>query len=123
MLASHLDLLAHHVNTLNLFLSSPQTELDGKLKPIKVKVTLSIANYKPGSRTALLLLGQINAILEANLIANGPSLAPPENLKKQHKAVELSMKQQLHVLDMSPDVQADHGLSFPSGQSFILRQC
>ncbi|KAG5732019.1 hypothetical protein E4T56_gene18248 [Termitomyces sp. T112] len=101
MLASHLDLLTHCFNTLNLFLSSPQSELDSKLKPKKVKITPSVANYKPGGETTLLLLGQIDTILEAHPATSGHSLAPLEILKKQCNTVELAAEQQLHLLDMT----------------------
>ncbi|KNZ78289.1 hypothetical protein J132_01068 [Termitomyces sp. J132] len=101
MLASHLDLLTHCFNTLNLFLSSPQFELDSKSKPKKVKITPFVANYKPGSKTALLPLGQIDALLEAHPVINGHSLAPLEDLKKQRDMVELAAEQQLHLLDMT----------------------
>ncbi|KNZ72550.1 hypothetical protein J132_02708 [Termitomyces sp. J132] len=101
MLASHLDLLAHCFDTLNLFLSSPQSKLDSKSKPKKVKITPSVANYKPGRETALLLLGQINALLEAHLVIDSHSLAPLEDLKKQCNTVELVAEQQLHLLDMT----------------------
>ncbi|KAG5732275.1 hypothetical protein E4T56_gene11387 [Termitomyces sp. T112] len=99
MLASHLDLLAHCFDTLNLYLSSPQSELDSKSKPKKVKITPSVTNYKSGSETALLLLGQIDALLEAHPVINGHSSAPLKDLKKQHNAVELAVEQQLHLLD------------------------
>ncbi|KAG5735689.1 hypothetical protein E4T56_gene13163 [Termitomyces sp. T112] len=72
-----------------------------KPKPKKVKVTPSVANYKSGDKTALLLLGQIDAILEANSVVNGHSLSPCKNLKKQCEAVELAAEQQLHLLDVS----------------------
>ncbi|KAG5349208.1 hypothetical protein C0989_005252 [Termitomyces sp. Mn162] len=77
------------------------TKLNGKSKPNKVKVTPSVANYKSGGKTALLLLGQIDAILKANPIVNGHSLAPLKHLKKQHEVVELAAEQQLHLLDVS----------------------
>ncbi|KNZ78486.1 hypothetical protein J132_00666 [Termitomyces sp. J132] len=99
MLASHLDLLAHRFDTLNLYLSSFQSELDSKSKPKKVKITPSVANYKPGSKTTLLLLGQINALLEAHPVVNSHSSAPLEDLKKQCDTVELAVEQQLHLLD------------------------
>ncbi|KAG5334838.1 hypothetical protein C0989_002867 [Termitomyces sp. Mn162] len=60
-----------------------------------------LANYKPGGKTALLLLGQINALLEAHPVINGHSSAPLEDLKKQHDMVELAAEQQLHLLDMT----------------------
>ncbi|KNZ78908.1 hypothetical protein J132_08133 [Termitomyces sp. J132] len=99
--ASRLDLLAHHFDTLNLYLSSPQSELDGKSKPKKVKITPSVANYKPGGKTTLLLLGQINAFLEAHPVIDGHSSAPLKDLKKQCDMVELAAEQQLHLLDMT----------------------
>ncbi|KNZ75835.1 hypothetical protein J132_01584 [Termitomyces sp. J132] len=99
MLASHLDLLAHRFDTLNLFLSSPQSELDGKPKPKKVKITPSVANYKLGGETALYLLGQVDALLEAHPVIDGHNLAPLKDLKKQRNAVELAAEQQLHLLD------------------------
>ncbi|KAG5729990.1 hypothetical protein E4T56_gene20178 [Termitomyces sp. T112] len=118
MLASHLDLLAHCFDTLNLYLSSPQSKLDGKSKPKKVKITplsvclshpfflsgsfillIALANYKPGSKTTLLLLGQIDALLEAHPVINSHSSAPLEDLKKQCDVVELVAEQQLHLLD------------------------
>ncbi|KAG5331507.1 hypothetical protein C0989_008040 [Termitomyces sp. Mn162] len=77
------------------------SKLDGKSKPKKVKITPSVTNYKPGSKTTLLLLGQINALLEAHPVINGHSLAPLEDLKKQHDVVELAAEQQLHLLDMT----------------------
>ncbi|KNZ79999.1 hypothetical protein J132_08229 [Termitomyces sp. J132] len=96
------------------------SELDSKLKPKKVKITpsvgsstpsllsfltlillIALANYKPGGKTALLLLGQINALLEAHPVINGHSSAPLEDLKKQHDMVELAAEQQLHLLDMT----------------------
>ncbi|KAG5348645.1 hypothetical protein C0989_009256 [Termitomyces sp. Mn162] len=98
-LASRLDLLAHRFDTLNLFLSSPQSELDGKPKPKKVKITPSVANYKPGGETALYLLGQVDALLEAHPVIDGHNSAPLEDLKKQRDAVELAAEQQLHLLD------------------------
>ncbi|KNZ76924.1 hypothetical protein J132_10871 [Termitomyces sp. J132] len=101
MLASHLDLLAHCFDTRNLYLSSPQSELDSKSKPKKVKITPSVTNYKSGSETALLLLGQIDALLEAHPVINSHSSAPLKDLKKQHNAVELAAEQQLHLLDMT----------------------
>ncbi|KAG5333123.1 hypothetical protein C0989_006270 [Termitomyces sp. Mn162] len=60
-----------------------------------------LANYKPGSKTALLPLGQIDALLEAHPVINGHSLAPLEDLKKQRDMVELAAEQQLHLLDMT----------------------
>ncbi|KNZ82285.1 hypothetical protein J132_03801 [Termitomyces sp. J132] len=99
MLASRLDLLAHRFDTLNLFLSSPQSELDGKPKLKKVKITTSVANYKPGGETALYLLGQVDALLEAHPVIDGHNSAPLEDLKKQRDAVELAAEQQLHLLD------------------------
>ncbi|KAG5348128.1 hypothetical protein C0989_010976, partial [Termitomyces sp. Mn162] len=61
----------------------------------------SVANYKLGSKTALLLLGQIVATLEAVSLADGNESIPHEDLKKQHKAMELAAQQQLHLLDLS----------------------
>ncbi|KNZ81077.1 hypothetical protein J132_03067 [Termitomyces sp. J132] len=95
------------------------TELDGKHKPKKVKVTPSVstfalplifltlclssslANYKLGSKTALLLLGQVDATLEAISLTNGNESIPHKDLKKQCKAMELTAQQQLHLLDLS----------------------
>ncbi|KAG5728150.1 hypothetical protein E4T56_gene19294 [Termitomyces sp. T112] len=71
------------------------------LKPKKATVIPLVANYKSGGKTALLLLGQINAILEANPVVDGYSLPLHENLKKQCKAVELAVKQQIYLLDVS----------------------
>ncbi|KAG5332706.1 hypothetical protein C0989_006659 [Termitomyces sp. Mn162] len=65
----------------------------------KVKITPSIANYKPGGKTTLLLLGQINALLKAYPVIDGHSLAPLKDLKKQCDMVELAAEQQLHLLD------------------------
>ncbi|KNZ76513.1 hypothetical protein J132_10221 [Termitomyces sp. J132] len=77
------------------------TELDGKHKPKKIKVTLLVANYKSGSETALLLLGQVDATLKAVSLADGDESVPHEDLKKQCRAVELAAQQQLHLLDLS----------------------
>ncbi|KAG5735091.1 hypothetical protein E4T56_gene20477 [Termitomyces sp. T112] len=101
MLASRLDLLAHRFDTLSLFLSSSQSEPDGKPKPKKVKVIPSAANYKTGSEATLLLLGQVDAILETISLADGDVAIPREDLKKQREAVELAAQQQLHLLDLS----------------------
>ncbi|KNZ72142.1 hypothetical protein J132_04423 [Termitomyces sp. J132] len=60
-----------------------------------------LANYKLGSRAALLLLGQVDATLEAGSLANGNEPVPHEDLKKQHEAVELAAQQQLHLLNFS----------------------
>ncbi|KNZ77858.1 hypothetical protein J132_03367 [Termitomyces sp. J132] len=57
------------------------------------------SNYKPGSKTTLLLLGQIDALLEAHPVINSHSSAPFEDLKKQCDVVELVAEQQLHLLD------------------------
>ncbi|KAG5331323.1 hypothetical protein C0989_008189, partial [Termitomyces sp. Mn162] len=94
------------------------SKLDGKSKPKKVKITplsvclshpfflsgsfillIALANYKPGSKTTLLLLGQIDALLEAHPVINSHSSAPLEDLKKQCDVVELVAEQQLHLLD------------------------
>ncbi|KAG5715678.1 hypothetical protein E4T56_gene470 [Termitomyces sp. T112] len=101
MLASRLDLLAHCFDTLSLFLSSSQSEPDGKPKPKKVKVIPLATNYKTGSEATLLLLGQVNAVLETISLANGDVAIPCEDLKKQHEAVKLAVQQQLHLLDLS----------------------
>ncbi|KAG5717662.1 hypothetical protein E4T56_gene18049 [Termitomyces sp. T112] len=58
------------------------TELDGKHKPKKVKVTPLVANYKSGSKTALLLLGQVNATLKAVSLTNGDESIPHEDTYK-----------------------------------------
>ncbi|KAG5330995.1 hypothetical protein C0989_008446 [Termitomyces sp. Mn162] len=76
-------------------------ELDGKHKPKKVKVTPSVANYKLGSKTALLLLGQVDATLKAVSLADGDEFIPHKDLKKQREAVELAAQQQLHLLNLS----------------------
>ncbi|KAG5333489.1 hypothetical protein C0989_005677, partial [Termitomyces sp. Mn162] len=77
------------------------TELNSKHKPKKVKVTPSVANYKSGSETALLLLGQVDATLKAVSLANGNESVPHKDLKKQHEAMKLAAQQQLHLLDLS----------------------
>ncbi|KNZ76298.1 hypothetical protein J132_10576 [Termitomyces sp. J132] len=95
------------------------TEIDGKHKLKKVKVTPSVgllflvfllqsfclpsslANYKSGSKTALLLLGQVDAPLEVISLADGNEPVPHKDLKKQCEAVELAAQQQLHLLDLS----------------------
>ncbi|KAG5726601.1 hypothetical protein E4T56_gene5580 [Termitomyces sp. T112] len=101
MLASHLDLLAHHFDTLSLFLSSSQSKPDGKPKPKKVKVIPLAVNYKTGSKATLLLLSKVNAVLETISLADGDVAIPREDLKKQHEAVKLAAQQQLHSLDLS----------------------
>ncbi|KAG5715373.1 hypothetical protein E4T56_gene8276 [Termitomyces sp. T112] len=77
------------------------TEIDGKHKPKKVKVTSSVTNYKLSSETALLLSGQVNAILKAVFLADSNELVPHKDLKKQYEAVELAAQQQLHLLNLS----------------------
>ncbi|KNZ82153.1 hypothetical protein J132_06720 [Termitomyces sp. J132] len=118
MLTSHLNLLAYCFDTLNLFLSSLQSELDSKSKPKKIKITpsvgsfspslfpslililpIALANYKPSRKTALLLLGQIDTLFEAHSVIDGHNLAPLKDLKKQRDVVELAVEQQLHLLD------------------------
>ncbi|KNZ71916.1 hypothetical protein J132_05190 [Termitomyces sp. J132] len=94
-------ILTHQLNTLSLHLTLSQTEIDGKHKPKKVKVTPSVANYKSGSKTALLLLGQVDATLEAISLTNSNEPVPHKDLKKQCEAVELAAQQQLHLLDLS----------------------
>ncbi|KAG5337002.1 hypothetical protein C0989_011251 [Termitomyces sp. Mn162] len=59
------------------------------------------ANYKSGSKTALLLLGQVDATLEAISLTNSNEPVPHKDLKKQCEAVELAAQQQLHLLDLS----------------------
>ncbi|KAG6893847.1 hypothetical protein C0992_008426, partial [Termitomyces sp. T32_za158] len=100
-LASKLDVILRRLNALNLTLVSPQTEPEGKPKPKKIKVTPSVAGYKTGSETALMLLGQIDATLEAVSLADGNENTPCKELQKQRDAVELAAQQHLHFLDTS----------------------
>ncbi|KAG6863706.1 hypothetical protein C0993_010578 [Termitomyces sp. T159_Od127] len=96
----------HNVDMLGLSTahSSKQkanSDPDGKPKTKKVKVIPSVANYKTGGETALTLLGQVDAVLDAILLANGDSSIPAGDLKKHRDAVELAAQQQLHLLDLS----------------------
>ncbi|KAG5335283.1 hypothetical protein C0989_001498 [Termitomyces sp. Mn162] len=59
------------------------------------------ANYKLGSKTALLLLGQVDATFEAVSLTNGNEPVLHEDFKKQCEAVELAAQQQLHLLNLS----------------------
>ncbi|KAG6894827.1 hypothetical protein C0993_010654 [Termitomyces sp. T159_Od127] len=79
----------------------PLSDPDGKLKTKKVKVIPSVANYKTGGETALTLLGQVDAILDAISLADGDSSMLAGDLKKHRDAVELAAQQQLHLLDIS----------------------
>ncbi|KNZ72635.1 hypothetical protein J132_02228 [Termitomyces sp. J132] len=99
--AHHLNILTHQLNTLFLHLTPSQTEINGKQKSKKVKVTPSVVNYRSGSKTALLILGQVNATLKAISLANGNDPVPHEDLKKQCEAMELAAQQQLHLLNLS----------------------
>ncbi|KAG5730695.1 hypothetical protein E4T56_gene4154 [Termitomyces sp. T112] len=63
MLAYKLNLLVHCFNALSLFLS--QTKPDSKHKPKKLRVLPAFSHLKPGSKAMLLLLGQVDATLEA----------------------------------------------------------
>ncbi|KNZ82107.1 hypothetical protein J132_08290 [Termitomyces sp. J132] len=89
MLASHLDILAHCFDTLTLFLSSPQSKLNRKAKPKKIKVTSLVANYKTGSKATLLLLGQVNAVHKTISLADGNVSVPYEDLKKQYLSLQI----------------------------------
>ncbi|KAG5349830.1 hypothetical protein C0989_001688 [Termitomyces sp. Mn162] len=86
------------------------TKLNSKPKLKKVKVTPFVANYKSGSETALLLLGQIDAILEANPIANGQSLAAHKNFKKQCEVVEPAAEQQLVDMKYNSQILRSHDM-------------
>ncbi|KAG5334156.1 hypothetical protein C0989_004288 [Termitomyces sp. Mn162] len=83
-------------STLHSSKQKANTEIDGKHKPKKVKVTSSVS-----SETALLLLGQVDATLKAISLVDGNEPVPHKDLKKQHKAVELATQQQLHLLNLS----------------------
>ncbi|KAG5348900.1 hypothetical protein C0989_007289, partial [Termitomyces sp. Mn162] len=98
-LAYKLDLLAHHFNTLSLFLS--QTKPDGKPKPKKLKVLPTFSNLKPGSKAVLSLLSQVDAALEAVQLANNNTLLLCANLQKHHDAIQLAAQQQLYSLDIA----------------------
>ncbi|KAG6874028.1 hypothetical protein C0993_000877, partial [Termitomyces sp. T159_Od127] len=91
MLASHLSLLSYRVNNLYLSFVS-QSDPDGKPKTKKVKVIPSVANYKTGGETALTLLGQVNAVLDAISLANSDSSMLAGDLKKHRDAVELAVR-------------------------------
>ncbi|KAG5725239.1 hypothetical protein E4T56_gene10144 [Termitomyces sp. T112] len=70
-------------------------------KTRKVKAYPSATSHKPSSNSALALLSQVNAMLEAMLLANDPNLVPCANLKKHKEAVELVAQQQLFFLDIA----------------------
>ncbi|KAG5349085.1 hypothetical protein C0989_006107 [Termitomyces sp. Mn162] len=94
-----LDLLAHCFDTLSLFLS--QTEPNGKPKPKKLKVLPAFSHLKPGSKAMLLLLGQVNATLEAVQLADDDTLLPHANLQKHCDAIQLAAQQQLYSLNIA----------------------
>ncbi|KAG6874851.1 hypothetical protein C0993_011940, partial [Termitomyces sp. T159_Od127] len=78
-----------------------ESDPDGKPKTKKVKVIPSVTNYKTGGETALTLLGQVDAVLDAISLADGDSSMLAGDLKKHCDAVELAAQQQLHLLDIS----------------------
>ncbi|KAG5332058.1 hypothetical protein C0989_007293 [Termitomyces sp. Mn162] len=102
MLAYKLNLLAHCFNTLSLLLS--QTKPNGKPKPKKLEVLPTFSNLKPGSEAMLLLLGQIDAALEAVQLANNDTLLPCADLQKHYDAIQLAMQQQLYLLNIALQV-------------------
>ncbi|KAG5332101.1 hypothetical protein C0989_007252, partial [Termitomyces sp. Mn162] len=77
------------------------TEPDSKPKPKKLKVLPAFSNLKPGSEGMLLLLGQVNATLEAVQLANDNTLLPHANLQKHCDAVQLAAQQQLYSLNIA----------------------
>ncbi|KAG5722762.1 hypothetical protein E4T56_gene7952 [Termitomyces sp. T112] len=93
--------------TLHSSKQKANTEIDGKHKPKKVKVTPSVTNYKLGSETALLLLGQVDATLKAISLVDGNEPVPHKDFKKQYKATYKLIAAHLTCLNKvlaSPDV-------------------
>ncbi|KNZ81017.1 hypothetical protein J132_03311 [Termitomyces sp. J132] len=118
MLASCLNILAHCFNTLTLFLSSSQSKLNRKPKPQKVKVASLVANYKTGSKAALLLLGQVNAVLEVISLADGMCLSPAKTLRSNmHKFITTCLTHLDKVL-ASADMDLAGSLLNPLNISF-----
>ncbi|KAG5349617.1 hypothetical protein C0989_002737 [Termitomyces sp. Mn162] len=72
-----------------------------KPKPKKVKASLSATSHKHGGNATLALLHQVNAMLEAMLLADNPNLVLHASLKKHQEAVELMAQQQLFSLDIT----------------------
>ncbi|KAG5349897.1 hypothetical protein C0989_001371 [Termitomyces sp. Mn162] len=62
---------------------------------------LYLASHKPSSDAALALLSQVDAMLEAMLLANDPNLVSCANLKKHQEAIEFVAQQQLFFLDIA----------------------
>ncbi|KAG5349177.1 hypothetical protein C0989_005431 [Termitomyces sp. Mn162] len=60
-----------------------------------------LANLKPGSKAVLLLLGQVNATLEAVQLTDNSTLLPHADLQKHHDAIHLAAQQQLYSLNIT----------------------
>ncbi|KAG6889163.1 hypothetical protein C0995_003341, partial [Termitomyces sp. Mi166 len=64
-------------------------DLNSKPKLKKVKVTLTLANYKPSSDVVLALFGQVNAALNAMQLVENDPITPHSDLKKHCETYKL----------------------------------
>ncbi|KNZ74505.1 hypothetical protein J132_06459 [Termitomyces sp. J132] len=100
MIASKLNLLAHHLDNFTILFTLIQADPEGKLHAKKLKVLPSAASHKVGNEAALALLTQVNAALDAMALAKDNSSNLCTNLQKHCDAVNLTAQQQLYALDL-----------------------